>query len=132
MTEIKHYVQGKAEEAFFAHVGHWLTSRAVLTELGGPVTSEVGDIWLVCLSEGVPQGFALIHPRPDSAHVKHVYSESPKVRSLLLKELLKMMSGGLRVFTVQRGDDTLWAEHGFAFTKRARGEYGTWEREAKA
>lgn len=128
MTEIKHYVQGVGGEPFFAHIGHWLTSRAVLSELGGPATSEVGDIWLIYLEDGEPLGFALVHPLPDSVHIRHVYADAPKVRAALLKELLKMISKGMRMFTVQRGDDPLWGEHGFAFQKRAKGAYGTWER----
>jgi hypothetical protein len=130
MIEIKHFVQGTGPESLFASIGHWLTNRAVLNELGGPVTSEAGDIWLVYMLDDQPQGFSLVRPLPDSVHIKHVYALSPKVRAALLKALLKLISEGLRVFTLQRGDDSLWSEHGFVFKKRAGSQYGTWERNA--
>lgn len=127
MTAIKQFAQGADDGELFGQVGQWLTSRAVQQELGAAVTSDVGDLWLVAADGGAAVGFALAHPLTDAVHIKHVYGNNAATRDALLRALLGMI-GDKRVYTFGRGDDSLWGAHGFKFTKRKRGAFGTWER----
>lgn len=132
--EIRQFVQGPNDKELFGLVGHWVTSKDVHTALGGPVTSDTGDMWLVAMDGDTPLGFALAHPLAGgSVHIKQLFAQdkAEQTRAALLKALLPMLTDVSRVYTFARESDTLWAKHGFSWKARARGEFGTYEKESK-
>lgn len=128
-TDIRQFTQGQTDATLFGLVGPWLSDRAVHVDQAAPITSEVGDVWHVCIEGGDPIGFALTRPTPKGAHIRNVYATRAKARDQLLKAVLKMLAPleVERVYSVGRKDDELWSRNGFTFEPR-RGEFGTWQR----
>jgi len=130
--KIERYTQGKDDQEIFCNVGSWLTNKAVHDELGMAITSQENDIWYIVSLNDVTIGFALtrVMKSTNALHIRFVYADT-KSKKILLKKIIEYVKkdGIKSIWTNDREKETVWKSLKFSFTKRARGEFGRWEKE---
>lgn len=129
---IRKYSQGssRSDRELFGFVGVLAVSKEVHDELGVPVTSEPGDIWLVARRGNRAIGFSQMRQRKNGeVHLRYLYSENLSVRRALLRTAIStsrsMRSPG--IYTNGRKTDRLWKSLGFKVSGGASGSFVRWE-----
>lgn len=136
MTRIKQFTQTgnlKIDKKLFGYVGELCVNPSVHEELGVPVTSQKGDIWLVALDGGEVIGFAQARPMKTGPelHLRYVYAPKRATRESLLKAIGNTLNVRA-IYTNARKTDTLWQKFGFKKLQGAtRGgtEFVRWEKD---
>lgn len=128
---ISQFTHGESTDRnLFAAVGGLVVLKEVHEKLGGPVTSEHGDVWFVA-----PRGFAQLRPLANgSVHLRYVYSTSADVAYDLVTAAVKYAenSGAGLIYTMDRGDSADWP--GLKFKRvpnTKRGSFHRYERKLK-
>ena len=130
--KIERYVQGKDDKEIFCNVGSWLTSKSVHDQLGMAITSQENDIWYIVSLNDVVIGFALVRAMKstNALHIRFIYTDTNTKKVLIKKIIEDAKKDGIKsIWTNDREKEAVWKSLKFSFTKRARGEFGRWEKE---
>lgn len=126
------YTQGENDQELFGLLGPWLTDKKVHDELGMAITSQTGDVWRLGFLENIKVGFSLERQTKstNAIHIRFIYAD-PDSKKALIEEAIKnaQEKGCGSIWTNDRKSEKSWKRFGFAFTPRARGEFGRWEKQ---
>jgi hypothetical protein len=131
---IKKYKQGINDRDIFCKVGSWLTNKDVHDELGMAITSQKDDNWYISSLNNITTGFALTRATKstNAIHIRFIYSDVDTKKRFIKTILDEVKENNITsVWTNDRKSEKIWKELGFSFTKRARGEFGRWQKELK-
>lgn len=132
--KIDKYLQGINDKEIFCKIGAWLTDKSLHDELGMAITSQKDDIWYISSLNNITTGFALTRATKSThaIHIRFLHSDIDTKKRFIQTILDEAKNNNLKsVWTNDRETEIIWNKLGFSFTRRARGEFGRWEKEIK-